>query len=358
MEVAIFGANSQIAKDLIRAMKGDDFYRLTLYVRDIDRLDQDSLSLLSDERFYLGEYESFSSDYKFDAILNFVGVGDPSRAKAMAGQILDITQKYDDLALSYLDDHPRCRYIFLSSGAVYGGGFDKAFSEDSRSSIPVNEMRVSDFYGIAKLHAEAKHRARTDREIVDLRVFNYFSSYQDISSSFLISDITRAIIDGSELPTSSTDLVRDYITPIDFYRIIDCLLRFRGKMRGPVDCYSKSPVGKFELLDVLVEKFGLNYSVDSGFSSLNATGVKNIYCSDVRSAEHFGYRPSLSSIDGLIIELEKYWIIVQALKWRQTKKAAMCGFFIAWRKVCQSLSSSCCRFSRTPAAKPAFLFPP
>ena len=305
MEVAIFGANSQIAKDLIRAMKGDDFYSLTLYVRDIDRLDRDSLSLLSDKKFNLSEYKSVNSDYKFDAILNCVGVGDPARAKAMSGQILDITQKYDDLALSYLDRNPSCRYIFLSSGAVYGGGFDKAFSEDSRSSIPVNELRISDFYGIAKLHAEAKHRARADQEIVDLRVFNYFSSYQDISSSFLISDIARAIIDGSELPTSSTDLVRDYITPADFYGIVDCILRFRGKINCPVDCYSKSPVGKFELLDALVEKFGLIYSVDSGFSSLNATGLKNIYCSDVRVAERFGYRPSLSSIEGITIELGK-----------------------------------------------------
>ena len=305
MEVAIFGANSQIAKDLIRAMKGDDFYSLTLYVRDIDRLDKDSLSLLSDKRFRLSTYESFTSNCKFDALLNFVGVGDPARAKTMAGQILDITQEYDDLALSYLDDHPSCRYIFLSSGAVYGGGFDKAFSEDSRTSIPVNELRVSDFYGIAKLHAEAKHRSRAEKEIVDLRVFNYFSCHQDISSSFLISDIARSIINDTELSTSSTDLVRDYMTPVDFYGVVDCLLRFDGKVRGPVDCYTKSPIGKFELLDSLGERFGLKYLVDTGFSYLNATGVKNIYCSDVRYAEHFGYRPCLSSIDGIVAELEK-----------------------------------------------------
>lgn len=305
MEVAIFGANSQIAKDLIRSMKSDDYYRLTLYVRDIDRLDQDSLSLLSDKRFNLSEYESFSSDYKFDAILNFVGVGDPARAKAMAGQILEITQKYDDLALSYLDRNPCCRYIFLSSGAVYGGGFDKAFSENSRSSIPVNELRASDFYGIAKLHAEAKHRAKADQEIVDLRVFNYFSSHQDISSSFLISDIARSIIGKSELLTSSTDLVRDYITPVDFFGIVDCLLRYGGRMVGAVDCYTKSPVGKFELLDALKSEFGLAYAVDSGFSSLNATGLKNIYCSDFSRADDFGYAPSFSSIEGIISELRK-----------------------------------------------------
>ena len=36
-----------------------------------------------------------------------------------------ITLQYDQLAIDYINKHPACRYIFMSSGAVYGSNFDE-----------------------------------------------------------------------------------------------------------------------------------------------------------------------------------------------------------------------------------------
>jgi hypothetical protein len=52
------------------------------------------------------------------------------------------------------------------------------------------------------------------------------------------------------------------------------------------------------------EQFGLNYEINNN-SSINATGIKPHYYSLNKRAADFGYTPSLSSIEGILIESKK-----------------------------------------------------
>ncbi len=166
------------------------------------------------------------------------------------------------MALEYLKQHKKTKYIFLSSGAVYGGNYQEPVNKDTVAIIDINNLKSTDWYAISKLHAEAKHRSLSELSIIDVRVFNYFSHTQDMNARFLITDIVRAIKNKKVFKTSEDNIIRDFITPPDFYRLLQAIINFKPINRA-VDCYTKSPISKFDLLDGLGDKLGLEYEIDN-----------------------------------------------------------------------------------------------
>lgn len=298
--LAILGASSQIARDLIDSFARQGQRELLLYVRDVPAARRWLAARRLD--FAVAHYADYGSA-PHDAVLNFVGVGDPRRAAQMGGAIFGVTQQFDDLALQQLQRHPERRYIFLSSGAAYGGGFRQPAGPDTRADIGLNALVPQEYYAVAKLHAECKHRALAQLAITDLRVFNYFSRSQDLEARYFISDILRAIRDASTLSTSPDTMVRDYLHPHDFHQLVDCVLRAPPGNRA-LDCYSAAPVDKGALLAAMQERFGLRYTVDQGAAGaiVNATGAKPHYYSLNRQAAELGYRPAYSSLAGIAAE--------------------------------------------------------
>lgn len=306
MRIAILGATSQIAKDLVLSFAAQGGHALMLFARRPPAVLQWLARVNLPDRYEVFGFDRFSPDQHFDAILNFVGVGNPVAATAMGAGIFDVTLQYDDLVLSYLRHHPACRYVFLSSGAAYGASFDAPVDANARASVPINNLQPQDWYGVAKLHAECRHRALAHLHIVDIRVFNYFSHTQDMEARFLITDILRAIRDKTLLWTSGDYIVRDYIDPLDFCNLVTAIL-LAPATNVAVDCYSKAPVDKPTLLAAMQETFGLQYQVMKTGAGINATGSKPHYYSLSRRAESFGYRPSISSLDGILRETRTFF---------------------------------------------------
>jgi len=301
MKIAILGATSQIAKDLIISFSKYTNHYCILFSRMPERVN-DWLKLSDLKSTYASlNYTGFSTG-DYDVIINFVGVGDPARAKAMGASIFEITHQYDQMALDYIQQKPSCKYIFLSSGAVYGDVFDQPVTKESGVKIPINDLKPSHWYGIAKLYAEARHRALSELSIVDVRVFNYFSHTQDIEARFFITDIVRAIRDHAVLKTSPENIVRDYLHPDDFFQLVECILH-ADAMNMAVDCYSKEPVGKMDLLSAMQENFGLSYAWVEPNVAINATGSKLYYYSQNKVVSAFGYNPKWSSLGAISREL-------------------------------------------------------
>jgi nucleoside-diphosphate-sugar epimerase len=295
--VAILGASSQIAKDLILSFAREGNTEVLLYVRDTAAaqrwLDAHQLD------FPVAVYAGYGRA-PHDAVLNFVGVGDPQRAARMGGAIFGVTQEFDDLALRELQRHPERRYIFLSSGAAYGSGFEQPAGADTPAVVHLNALKPQDYYGVAKLHAECKHRALPELCITDLRVFNYFSRTQDLNARFFITDLLRAVRDDTVLQTRAGSMVRDYLHPQDFHQLVSCVLRAPAANRA-IDCYSAAPVEKVELLTAMAARFGLRYEIGEA-AVVNATGAKPHYYSLNRQAAELGYHPAYSSLDGISAE--------------------------------------------------------
>ncbi|MBS3955555.1 MAG: NAD-dependent epimerase/dehydratase family protein [Methylomicrobium sp.] len=284
--------------DLIVSLSAEGRARLHLFARRTDEVAKwlDSVELSG--RHPVDEFSEFAKQ-EFDAVINFVGVGNPARMVAMGNTIFDVTLHYDNMVLEYLQMHPACRYLFLSSGAAYGNNFNVPARQETPAVVAINNLAPHEWYGVAKLHAECRHRAHSEYKIIDIRVFNYFSDTQDINARFLIADILRAIRDKTVLRTSSEYMVRDYLHQSDFFQMVKVLLD-APPINTAVDCYSRAPVDKPTLLAAMQEAFGLQYVADEENVSVNATGGKSHYYSLNTIAANYGYRPAFTSLDAVI----------------------------------------------------------
>lgn len=274
--IAILGATSQIARDFA-ARFGKPGTILHLFGRNAQTR----------------PYSVFGQD-KYAAIINFVGVGDPVRARQMGADIFAVTREFDLLALDYLRRHPDTRYIFLSSGAVYGHGFAAGVTADSLAKIPVNALQAQDYYGAAKLYAEALHRSRGE-SIFDIRVFNYISRSMDLSARFLIADMVNAVRSRSVFQTTNRPLMRDFLHPADFCHLVECCLAAPPGGNMALDCYSQSPISKDEMVKLMAGDFGMKYEIVDASDVINATGDKPNYFSRNHRAASLGYAPAYSS---------------------------------------------------------------
>jgi len=302
MKIAILGATSQIAQDLILSFSKNQHYDFSLFGRNVVVLEKWISSENLSERYQIQEYSEFGNHQKYDVIINFVGIGDPTKAQKMGSDIFKVTEQYDDMALEYLKQHRKTKYIFLSSGAVYGGNYQEPVDKDTVATIDINNLKSTDWYTLAKLYTEAKHRSLSDLSIVDVRVFNYFSHTQNMDARFLITDIVRAIKNKEVFKTSADNIVRDFITPPDFYCLIQAIIDYDSTNMA-LDCYTKSSVSKFNLLNELKSEFGLEYEVEDGINIINATGIKLNYYSLNKAAKSINYNPKNSSLDGIIQEI-------------------------------------------------------
>ena len=256
-KVALLGAGGQIARGLVADLPQD--WRLDLFSRDPKRPHPEAAA----RGVSVSPYARFAGG-AFDLVINAAGPGDPAVQRSRGGEILRITETFDNLVLDYLDAHPETRYINLSTGAVYGAEYAGA-SGRAVYELAVDDLANANAYVLAKLAAETKHRQAPDRHIADLRIFGYFSRRMDLASGFFIAQVMACLVAGEPFRTGVNDFVRDYISPDDLAAHIATLYE-AGVPNASFDAISALPVTKFEILEALGDQFGLRYIVAGGES--------------------------------------------------------------------------------------------
>jgi nucleoside-diphosphate-sugar epimerase len=300
LRIAILGSTSHIAKGLINNFLLRREHILHLYVRSSETIEaflaitgrtDDAVCIIHEG------YEDFLNS-SYDVVINCIGVGTAKKLKGNFPLYFTVTEEYDNLVLRYLGSHPHALYISFSSGAVYGRGHTTPVGEDTLNLVKVNHLAPEDYYGIVRLNAEAKHRALQHLNIVDLRVFSYFSRYIDLADGYFITDVMEAILHNKVLLTDSTNIVRDYLHPDDlFAMVMKCIQA--GRINLAVDVNSSCPVSKKEILDYFTAEYGLKYEERVFTENASATGAKSNYYSTCNLASQMGYIPQFSSIDTL-----------------------------------------------------------
>ncbi len=110
----------------------------------------------------------------------------------------------------------------------------------------------------------------------------------------MITDILGEVRDKAVLKTSANYIVRDYLHLSNFHKLVRVLLLAPSE-NVAVDCYSRAPVDKSNLLAAMQEQFGLQYEITQASVSVNATGnIPHYYSLNTRAAD-FGYQPTLTS---------------------------------------------------------------
>jgi len=297
--IAVLGATGHIARALLYHLRERRDYEFSLFARSAERLEEvlRKVQLLPAQK---AGYEEFSrGDY--DVILNGTGIGDPRRLREAQAEIFPVTEKFDRLILEYLSRRPGALCLNLSSGAVYGKDFSRPVDDTTALQLGVNHLGKEDFYGVAKIHSEAKHRAFGRWNIVDLRIFGFFSRFIDPRADYFMNEVVACLKNGDEFVTGPGNMIRDFVHPRDLASLVSLCIA-RGTLNEAFDVYSLKPAAKFEILDHFQREFGLKYRVEEKFHSATATGPKDHYYSLSRKAEGIGYRPQYTSLETLAEE--------------------------------------------------------
>jgi nucleoside-diphosphate-sugar epimerase len=291
--IAVLGANSQIAVDYIESSLKKNQRELVLFSRNPIAL-QDLVDSKYTSKFKLLGYDQFGLD-SYNLIVNFVGGSDPALIAKMGKDIFTITEQYDDLAINYLKKNKHCKYIYISSGAAYGDVFSNTpASALTKSSFDMNNLVPSEYYGAAKYLAEKKHRSLLDLMIIDVRIFSYFSKRQNLDSKLFLPQAITAIRNKTEFFTSNEEMWRDYIGLDDFYNFLECAMS-SFELNGSFDCFSRSPISKSRILELLADDFGLKILASK--SVMKKIDTKKFYYSIDKRAEAIGYIPKYDSLD-------------------------------------------------------------
>ena len=302
-KIAILGASGHIAKSLIYNFKKSDEYKLYLYARSTEKLDNFLNIINYDKKIKKIDLSDFAGE-KYDAVINCIGIGNPEKLKDIGPDIFRLTEYFDNFILDYLKDKNSCIYINFSSGAAYGMDFSIPAENKKCCEININNICDKDNYGLVKLYSEAKHRSCENLNIVDLRVFAFFSRYIDLNSRYFITELISCVKTGKEFSTNNKNFVRDYVHPKDLFKLIDICINKR-EINDVFDVYSLKPIAKFEILDYFTKNYGLIYKIDSGIFIENTTGIKDNYYSINKKAQNIGYFPNYSSKDCIIDETKE-----------------------------------------------------
>lgn len=227
-----------------------------------------------------------------DIVVNAIGIGNPANVPVLNRNIYDLTMTFEDAIDRALKNNPECLTVFVSSGAIYGKLTEPAHA-DTFATHAINSVSPSDWYALSKLSAELRHRAQPERRIVDIRVFGFLSPHLDLRANYFMSEVYRCMLSGTTFLTPQNDMHRDYIGAEEFLAIVDAATDQR-RINTPIDAYTTSPAGKFEILHQL-EKLGLKWEMTAG----NDLPVQDRvwYSSGWPKAAELGYSPTRSSID-------------------------------------------------------------
>ena len=301
IKIAILGSTGHIGKNIIYYFSKEKNFELFLFTRDEKKLEKITLQYGIKNNFSIRKYDEFN-DSQYNVIINCVGLSDPARIEASKGEILESTRTFDILTLEYLKNFSETKLINFSSGIVYGGEFSFPITDTVLIDETYNYKNIKSEYALSKINSEIKHRAFKHLNIIDLRLFSFFSRFMDLESKFFMSEVVSSIKENKTLFTDNTNFYRDYIHPEDLFLFIKKCVN-KNSINGAFDLYSKKPIGKFEVLASLESKYGLKYKIDSGTKVINPTGFKKNYYSKSRKADLLGYKPKYSSLDTISEEL-------------------------------------------------------
>jgi len=297
--IAILGCTGHVGKNLIYYFGREERFELVLFSRNKKKIKKIVAENHFKNNFTLNNYEEFNES-KFDVIINCIGISDPAKIESEEKMIMKLTEDFDQLILDYLKNNSDVKLINFSSGAVYGEEINSPINDTTPFSLNAHSQ-----YAIANIQSEIRHRNLAEFNIIDLRLFSFFSRFMDLNTRFLISEIISSINQKKKFITNEFDFYRDYIHPEDLFSLLKKCID-KNTINDVFDLYSKKPIGKFDLLDSLRDNFGLQYQVvpNSGFSS--PTGFKENYYSKSRKAKLFGYEPQYSSIETIVNEMKYF----------------------------------------------------
>lgn len=258
LSVLVFGASSQIARDTIDNNWLNEIAcdRIVLFGRSVPQLESYYEHLIDSRRQVkcatYNDWFNYSNIFQPAIALNFVGRGSPKSVSALDKEFLLQTDRLDRLLIDWAEQSSERKYIYFSSGAVYGSLIGQ---QGVTFADLVSAIDTSDIYRKSKLNAEDNH-SRSKAKIIDLRIFCYCPKQWSAKSDFFVDQLISHIKSCDVMTIDPRDFKRDFC---DYEAVRQALQHLITRVDGGrYDISSSQPISKLELLKSLAIPFGLN----------------------------------------------------------------------------------------------------
>lgn len=296
MRIAILGATGHLSKCVFWSFFQDSEVEFFLFSRSKIRAEIFYGQFVNAKIKYFDDYQMF---HAFDYDLIFNGIGSWDSKDQPSNSIFSITEYYDNLIMTYQKAHPQSMSIHVSSGAAYANPFSTPANENTQTEIMINQIVEKDFYSIAKINSEAKHRAFPELNIVDIRLFGFFSRYMSLEYTYLLSSLIRSVKNHQTFKMIKDDFWRDYIHMDDFSLLLHEIIKTK-KLNIAIDVRSKLPISKNELVHFFIEKYGLKVEENIA-TKISKTGIKPFYYSEQKNDFYIPRYTSLEAVESELI---------------------------------------------------------
>lgn len=201
------------------------------------------------------------------------------------------------------------RFLYVSSGDVYGLSSRTTMLTESTALLPTNPYAVSK---IASEYLCLQKILKKGADIVIARPFNHIGYGQ--SENFAISSFAKQLVEikmqkkEAVISVGNLDVYRDFTNVIDVCNAYKCLL-YKGKS-GEV--YNIASQKQFKIGQLLLRMMDiLNIKVEIKVDKNKLRGMEqdkvNVNCEKI--ARDTGWTPKIS-IDDSLVEILNYWEIV------------------------------------------------
>ncbi len=300
--IAILGSNGLIAKSIIHYLLSENKEKLILFSRYPDNVE----SFLRKNNLNCGKEQAiirslcdFPSNDQFDLVINATGITSKDDIENAPAQFIKSHEEIDSMIISSLEKNSKKIYVNISSGAVYGKDFSNPIDDNRSVTFDFSKKEKMDIYSMMKIYLEAKHRALSHLNIVDLRIFSYFSRHISIDSHFFLAQILSSIESKQTFITNDEEIYRDYLHPEDLVQMIRIILN-KENINDFYDLYSRETISKSEILELFQKKYNLNIEKKCTYHSINS---KKYYFTTSRKAAISGYIPKYSSMETIKKEI-------------------------------------------------------
>lgn len=298
MRIAILGATGHLSKCVFWSFSKDSDVEFFMFSRSKNKAENFYRQFTDAKIKYFDDYQMFRA---FDYDLIFNGVGSWDSKDQPSNNIFKVTESYDNLIMDYQATHPQSVSIHVSSGAAYANSFSIPASKSTQTEIIINQISEKDFYSIAKINSEAKHRAFPEMNIVDIRLFGFFSRYMSLEYPYLLSALIQSTKQHKVFKMVKDDFWRDYIHMDDFSLLLHEILK-QKKINMAIDVRSRLPISKSDLVHLFIEKYGLEVQENIS-TEISKTGIKPYYYSLQKNDI---YTPRYTSLETVESELKYF----------------------------------------------------
>ncbi len=300
--VAVLGATGYIGRSLLAS--ADSFgFKAVPVSRDKERAKRvfESYKIKAD---YIYDYVELL-EIEHPVLINATGIGSPREIMKDPKRVMIVTEEMDAVIVAYLEKYPRTRVFSISSGSVYGLSAREPITDVSSAVFDINNLKAGDYYSLAKLYSEVRHRSLTESAIVDLRVFAFVSRWLDLNESFFVTEVARCLLEKKTMETMPNEMIRDYSNQDDIWNIVRFLIS-QPILNSAFDIKTKSPVTKFDLLNHMKEVFNLDFLVSENVAEQSPTGQKNAYYPESTKLTELGYVSDRTSLENVTKEMREF----------------------------------------------------